>query len=259
MVASANSAPDDLSGVHVVAVHGTLSSAVQWRKVAAELRARGAEVRALDLPGHGNRSDEVFTLERCSQIIAEELASAAPGAKKILVGHSLGGYIAMNYGLAHPGTLDALVLFGAQLNAGRKGRVFIPLLVRAAAGMSKLAYRLTERWLPRWPLARRVPWLRKYTGAWPVDDRRSDLAAAAFAMVALATPLDRIAGQQVPVVIARAKDDIWAIDHEEYQRELSARGVVTASFELDRGGHLVVFRQPECAADVIAEAVALTK
>lgn len=68
-------------------VHGGFHGAWCWSRVVPELRALGHEAIAIDLPGHGERRDEVSTLEGRRAAILEALR---PG--DVLVGHSGGGY-----------------------------------------------------------------------------------------------------------------------------------------------------------------------
>jgi pimeloyl-ACP methyl ester carboxylesterase len=73
----------------------------------------GIEVVTPDLPGHGTRAGEEFTLEAALETIALAVDGAAPGQRVVLAGHSLGGYLATVYAARHPGRLDELVLVGA--------------------------------------------------------------------------------------------------------------------------------------------------
>lgn len=67
----------------------------------------------VDLPGHGSRAEEAFTLGRCVEVVDEAVAHAPDDAPVVLVGHSLGGYVAMAYAGVHADRLDGLVLAGS--------------------------------------------------------------------------------------------------------------------------------------------------
>jgi pimeloyl-ACP methyl ester carboxylesterase len=69
-------------------------------------------VTLVDLPGHGDRAGEEFTMARCIEAIHEAVSAAPNGAKVVVVGHSLGGYAAMAYAAQHGDTLSGLVLAG---------------------------------------------------------------------------------------------------------------------------------------------------
>jgi pimeloyl-ACP methyl ester carboxylesterase len=70
-----------------ILVHGGFHGAWCWSRVIPQLEALGHEAVAIDLPGHGERRDEVSTLEGRRGAILEVLR---PG--DVLVGHSGGGY-----------------------------------------------------------------------------------------------------------------------------------------------------------------------
>lgn len=97
---------------HLVLVHGSRLASSQWAPQVALLRDH-VDLTLVDLPGHGTRVAQAFTLERCVAVIDEAVRAVPPGAPVVLVGHSLGGYAAMAYAAAHPDTLDGLVLAGA--------------------------------------------------------------------------------------------------------------------------------------------------
>lgn len=96
---------------HVVLVHGSRLSSSQWRPQQPLLEGH-VTVGLVDLPGHGRRAAERFTLDRCVEVVDEAVDDAPPGAPVVLVGHSLGGYVAMAYAEAHGGRLAGLVLAG---------------------------------------------------------------------------------------------------------------------------------------------------
>ncbi len=69
-------------------------------------------VIALDLPGHGVRAAERFTLDRAADVVAATIDAAA-GGRAIVVGLSLGGYVAMHLAERTPERVRGLVLAGA--------------------------------------------------------------------------------------------------------------------------------------------------
>lgn len=79
----------------VVLLHGLRTSATMWRAQAEALQSAGYQVQAPDLPGHGTRMDERFTLDRALATI-DEAVMAAPG-ETYLCGFSLGGYLALHW------------------------------------------------------------------------------------------------------------------------------------------------------------------
>lgn len=65
---------------------------------------------AVDLPGHGSRTDERFTLAGALETIDRAVVGCS--APPLLVGLSLGGYSALAYAAAHPGALAGVMVSG---------------------------------------------------------------------------------------------------------------------------------------------------
>lgn len=81
--------------VRVVMVHGLRTSATMWRLQRERLEALGARVVTPDLPGHGARMSERFTVDAALATIDDAVDEAGGGAH--LVGFSLGGYLSIHY------------------------------------------------------------------------------------------------------------------------------------------------------------------
>jgi len=85
--------------VSVVLVHGLRTSATMFRRQVALLQEHGHEPLAIDLPGHGTRMSERFTLDGAVETIAGAVQRARHPV--LLAGFSLGGYTSIHYaGLA---------------------------------------------------------------------------------------------------------------------------------------------------------------
>ena len=116
-------------GPAIVFVHGTRLSRAMWR---AQMDDLGDTYRviALDLPGHGVLAGRPFTLTDAADEVARTIAEAA-GGRAVVVGLSLGGYVAMDLAARRPEVIRGLVLSGA--TAEPIGRLAIPYLALAAA------------------------------------------------------------------------------------------------------------------------------
>lgn len=97
--------------MHLVLVHGSRLASAQWAPQLPLLEPR-VRVGLVDLPGHGSRVGEEFTLARSVEVVDEAVRSAAVDARVVLVGHSLGGYVAMAHAAEHGERLSGLVLAG---------------------------------------------------------------------------------------------------------------------------------------------------
>ena len=113
---------------HYVLVHGAWSNHTAWDAVAAKLRAAGAEVDALDLPGHGDDTTPVDQLSLSAYVDRVDAAiDAAPG-EVILVGHSAGGFVVSQAAEARPTKIRSVVFVGA----------FVPVTGQNLLGLSQM-------------------------------------------------------------------------------------------------------------------------
>lgn len=135
-----------MTRTRLVLVHGTRVSRTQWDLPAYRDLGADFDVVCPDLPGHGQRAGERFTTD--AAVAAVEAGDRA--APVVLVGHSLGGYMAMAYAARHPSRLSGLVLIGASAVPQGLGaaayRAFASLLPRL--GHERVA-RLSNRVLAR--------------------------------------------------------------------------------------------------------------
>lgn len=125
----------------IVFVHGTRFSAGQWSPQLDALQ-KDFPVTAVDLPGHGARSAQPWSLRAATEIIASAVDSLDHGPA-LVVGHSLGGYVSLEFARCHPERLRGLVLAGA--SAATRGPWATPY--RWVAG---LVPRISAGRLTRW-------------------------------------------------------------------------------------------------------------
>ena len=99
----------------LILIHGATGNGRMWDAVRRHLDPRW-RVLAPDLPGHGARRGEDFTLQGAVDTIAAQARSVAP-APVVLAGDSLGGYTALASAAALPRQqLLGLVLAGCTAN-----------------------------------------------------------------------------------------------------------------------------------------------
>jgi pimeloyl-ACP methyl ester carboxylesterase len=78
-----------------------------WRAQVEALHAYGVRALAVDLPGHGERRGERFTLDGAVDAVAAGVE--AVGGRAVVVGLSLGGYTAIAHAARHPEQVAGLV------------------------------------------------------------------------------------------------------------------------------------------------------
>ncbi len=102
------------AGPRVAFLHGLFGQGRNWTGVAKALAGpdgTGARCLLVDLPDHGHSPwSESFSFEGYAARVAETLSAAAPGEEWVLVGHSLGGKVAMVLTLLHPELVRSLVV-----------------------------------------------------------------------------------------------------------------------------------------------------
>lgn len=97
----------------IVFLHGMRVTRRMWQP---QVESLASEFRVIceDLPGHGSRRGEPFHVEQAVRELANIVDQAA-GGRALIVGLSLGGYIAMEFGAAYPQKAAGLVIASASV------------------------------------------------------------------------------------------------------------------------------------------------
>jgi pimeloyl-ACP methyl ester carboxylesterase len=253
----------------IVFVHGMRTSGAIWDAQLAAVRDAGYDARAIDLPGHGVRLHERFTMQGAFAAIdeaADEMAASRPGAPLALVGLSLGGYTSLAYaaqGAArHGGRLRGIVAAscstdthglplrafqGALSGSLAAGRLTRDLATRTAA----LAGRLV---LP--PVLRRtVPGAARPTrSALPVAPPPQlpgwDLVSDALRYLAGESSVRNLRGAHVPVWLVNGARDQLRMQERRHARAASRLVVLPGA------GHDVSLEAPDAFNATVLEAMA---
>jgi len=124
----------------IVFLHGTRLTGAQW---AVQVAALGDEFHCLtpDLPSHGIAAEVPFTLVDAAGAVAQVI-ERAEGGPAIVVGLSLGGYVAMEVAARYPELVAGLVLAGATAE---------PIGPRSLAylGLARIFENVDPDWLTR--------------------------------------------------------------------------------------------------------------
>jgi len=110
--------PEGAARDQVVIAHGYAEHSGRYDAVARFLAGRGLAVHALDHHGHGRSEGARAVIERFAQADADidalvDKVRTESGLVTVkLIGHSMGGSLALNYALGHQDKLSGLVLSG---------------------------------------------------------------------------------------------------------------------------------------------------
>ncbi len=250
-------------GEPLVLVHGLGGAASNWLAL-APLLLPGRRVLVPELPGHGGSEPlpaapnlNVYA-DRLALLVEREGFAPAP-----VVGHSLGGAIALRLAIRRPELVSGLVLAGA---AGISSGTRTARYALIVTGILKPGKRIAPH---RWRVARSGALKTLVFGRWGAADpqalppevaeaflsgpaRHTDTVSAANALMRddPRPDLDRV--RCPSLVLWGARDNQLPIgDAFDYARRLRGRLRVIADC-----GHLLIGERPDACADAIEEFLA---
>lgn len=135
----ASALPEGRPKALIVLVHGYGEHMGRYAHVVTALTGRGYVVYTIDHRGHGESDGPRANVERFAYFVDDvhQLVSRAraehPELPLLMIGHSMGGLIAVHYALRHQSELAALVLSGPALQIGDDVSPVIKKLSRVIA------------------------------------------------------------------------------------------------------------------------------
>jgi len=238
-------------------VHGYAEHAGRHRAVAATLASEGIETWAIDLRGHGRspgrRADVELFADYIEDVLrlSERVGAERPDLPRLVLGHSMGGTIALRFALEHPDRVSLLVLSAP----------FLRPTVPPPAWMTGLASGLA-RVAPQLPVQRLDPTVLSRDPA-EVEAYRNDplvysgwvKARMGHELVRSGPPLlERARALQAPTLIVHGAAD--GLNDPEASRELAASiGSENVTLRSYPGGYHELFKDLEREAvldDVLA-------
>lgn len=225
------------SGKTLVLVHGAGGNSGRWAEQVKSLGKRHY-VLAIDLPGHGRSEGEAFETVASYTDWLQEAVVALGLQQFVLGGHSMGGAIALDFALRHPGNLSGLIL----VSTGAKLKVDPVRLESYRCG----EYR--EEWTrlsfsPKAPeeIVAKAAQEAKQTD--PAVRYRDFLACDAFDV------MDEVSSVNVPTLVISGRDDVAT--PPKFSKYLAERVPGAKLCVVEDAGHMVLVERPEAVNDEI--------
>jgi len=194
--------------VQVVLVHGIRTSATMWRAQVGYLTERGTPVTAVDLPGHGSRMAEDFTLESAMATIDTAVRSAAERGPVLLSGHSMGGLLCVEYvGAEDPPPVSGLIAASCTAIPRGVGLRAYRVLARGFDSLPDRGMWLTDRMLDRI-----LP-----------DETRADFGAGGYALDAQDTALRSLSVLDLLAALHRIDVPLWFVNGQYDQLRVNEK------------------------------------
>jgi pimeloyl-ACP methyl ester carboxylesterase len=225
----------------IVFLHGTRLTGAEWAVQVADLSDEFACLTP-DLPGHGSAEDVPFTVEGAAERVADLIAREAPDGRAILVGLSLGGYVAMAVAARWPERVAGLAISGATAEPVPPRSLFYQGLAAIFLWIPESALDAVNRWFFGWRYPARI--------AGPILAEGFSFAGGARAVSALVGERfkPRLAAYPGPSLLINGEFDLFFRPTERSFADVAAdprRALVR------RATHLTNLDQPEAFTALI--------
>ena len=240
-------------GLPIVLLHGFPLDHRMWAATAAEV-AGPHDVLALDLPG--TRSQEERDDEPSLDVAADRVASALAARDvrhAVVVGLSMGGYVALALAERHPGLVAALGLVDTKSTAdteeARAHRLRVADEVERSGTVEPVRAMATTLVGESTRVAQ--PEISAQLAAWIEDQDPADVAWAQRAMAARPDRTHVLAAFSGPVtVVVGDEDTVTPVAAAEHMAAAARDAQLVV---VPRSGHMSAVEQPEVVAAALSD------
>lgn len=236
-------------GLPVILIHGYPLDHTIWKPVVTQLKGQGRLV-VPDLRGYGaspSPEGEWSIRELADDL--HDLIKHLGVERAILVGHSMGGYVALAFAHAYPGHTAGLGLIATQAAADtpekRQSR-YIQIEEVKRRGVKAIAEAMAPKITPRPALAEALKLLMAKTS----------LATVVHSLKAMAERPDAtewLTTMDIPaVVIAGTADVLIPIERAQTMAQMLPRGWLV---EVPEAGHMPMLESPEVVSKALCQLI----
>lgn len=193
-----------------------------WRRQTQALARAGITSLALDLPGHGEFLGGKFSLDDAVDGVRDGVDRL--GGRALVVGLSLGGYIAVEHRARHPEQSAGLV--AASCSTPPRSRL-------------RDAWMVASRWIERWP-DQGARLNSTMVGLTLTAEAAEDVGAGGFALQVMTDVLQEIGRSDTLAALAAATSPVWIVNGRYDHFRTRERAMLAAARSSGARARLVV-------------------
>ncbi|WP_277212906.1 alpha/beta fold hydrolase [Isoptericola croceus] len=243
----------DGAGVPLVLLHGFPLDHRMWAAMVAEL-PQGPRVIAVDLPGHGHSDlgQLPASLDATADVVHTTLREQGEG-NAVVVGLSMGGYVALAMAERHPGFVRGLGLVDTKSTAdtddARAARLKVAAAVMSSQTLDAVMGMPAKLLGPTSELERRSLYPTVY--AWIHSQSVTGVAWAQRAMAARPDRTDVLRSFSGPVaVVVGQEDQLTPLDDAQHMADAATDATLTV---VPDAAHLSAVEEPVIVAKAVAD------
>lgn len=249
--------PDAAPRAVVILLHGLGEHSGRYAHVAAALVDAGYAVHAVDHRGHGRSEGPRAYVRRYADFMGDIAAfrrlveADLPGVPLVVLGHSMGGNLAVGHVLDHQPGVAGLALSGPALTPGASLK---PAMITAAKLLARVAPRLRPDGLDADAISRDPAVVARYRNDRLVYTGKLSAGIAGALLGAMERFPARYPELRLPILLLHGTADRLADVNGSHQLEAGAVNATVTSHYYD-GLYHEIFNEPE-QAQVLGDLVA---